>query len=143
MEVDLSCYLAIHWYLLDTLLGYTLRIELIRVYARFWNKFITSNWLPHHHFLAMAPLSVNFTGQISTTVVHFQKKSSQVNLLSILPLMAEFSCFLYFWWVFYFLVISFDHNRSAHYDECQDILKKQLWIFLWWYSCKWKTFWIF
>ena len=65
MEVDLSCYLAIHWYLLDTILGYTLRIELTRVYARFWNQFITSNWLPHHHFLVLAPLSVNFTGQFT------------------------------------------------------------------------------
>jgi len=109
----LSCFLASHWYVLDTLLGYTLRIAPIGLYAGFWNQFTASNWAQHYFIILSWPwLPCQWT--------------SQVNLLSILPLSWQNYPILFSSVSFYFLAMSFDHNRCTHYDDCWHILKIQL-----------------
>jgi len=106
-------FLASHWYVLDTLLGYTLRIAPIGLYAGFWNQFTASNWAQHYFIILSWPwLPCQWT--------------SQVNLLSILPISGQNYPVLFSSVSFYFLATSFDHNRSTHYDDCWHILKIQL-----------------
>jgi hypothetical protein len=123
----LHWFLASHWYVLDTLLGYMLRIAPIGLYARFWNQFTTINWLQHYFIILSWPwLPYQWT--------------SQVNLLSILPLSwhnypALFSLvsFLYSGYLFY-------HNRSTHYDEVEIFLVASTKLHGW-VSLSWKLFW--
>jgi hypothetical protein len=79
---------------LDTLLGYTLRIAPIGLYARFWNQFTTINWVQHYFIILSRPWLL------------FQW-TSQVNLLSILHLSWHNYPALFSLVSFYILVIFF------------------------------------